>query len=92
MDRTGCPLASHPTCLCAQVAGIWERCVKASAALKYQPLARLPLQGVMLAAINGDVGDHALVKCNLLNLTRHLAQIDYYPVNFGHPHQRVCIQ
>jgi hypothetical protein len=32
------------------------------------------------------------VKCNLLNLTRHLAQIDDYSVNFGHPHERVCIQ
>jgi hypothetical protein len=69
------------------------RCVNAgSAALQYQPLARLPLQLVMLAAISGDVGDDPLVKCNLLNFTRHLAQIDYYPVNFGHPHQRVCIQ
>jgi hypothetical protein len=29
--------------------------------------------------IGRDVGDHAFVECNLLHLTRHIAQIDQEP-------------
>jgi hypothetical protein len=43
-------------------------------------------------AITRDVGDHAFLKCNLLNLARHATQIHQYAINLGHPHQRVVIQ
>ena len=43
-------------------------------------------------AITRDVGDHAFLKCNLLNLARHLTQIHQYAINLRHPHQRVVIQ
>ena len=45
-----------------------------------------------LFAISMDVGDHAFLKCNLLNLARHLTQIHQYAINLGHPYQRVLIQ
>ena len=55
-------------------------------------LARPPVQMGTSTAITRDVGDHAFLKCNLLNLARHLTQIHQYAINLSHPHQRVAIQ
>src|SRR3954453_342514 len=43
-------------------------------------------------SVSGNVGDHALLERDLLDLTRHLAQVDQYAVDLGHPHERVPIQ
>src|SRR4051812_42261632 len=43
-------------------------------------------------SVSGNVGDHALLECDLLDLTRHLAQVDQHAVDLGHPHERVPIQ
>jgi hypothetical protein len=37
-------------------------------------------------AICGNVGNHAFVECDLLDLARHLAQINHYTVYLGYPH------
>src|SRR3954451_21948182 len=43
-------------------------------------------------SISGNVGDHALLERDLLNLTRHLAPVDQHAVDLGHPHERVPVQ
>src|SRR3954470_12196262 len=43
-------------------------------------------------SVSRNVGDHALLECDLLDRTRHLAQVDQHAVDLGHPHERVLIQ
>src|SRR5215213_5550656 len=43
-------------------------------------------------SVSRNVGDHALLECDLLDLTRHLAQVDQHAVDLGHPHEGVLIQ
>src|SRR3954464_13395797 len=45
-----------------------------------------------LLLVGRDVGDHALLEGDLLDLTRHLAQVYQHPIDFNHPHERVLIQ
>ena len=42
--------------------------------------------------VGRDVGDHALLEGDLLDLTRHMAQVYQHPIDFSHPHERVLIQ
>src|SRR3954470_4954485 len=46
----------------------------------------------LLFLVSGNVGDHALLERDLLDLTRHIAQVDQHAVDLGHPHERVPIQ
>src|SRR3954451_1753165 len=43
-------------------------------------------------SVSGNVGDHALLERDLLNLTRHLAQVDQHAVDLGYPHEWVPVQ
>src|SRR3954452_6469222 len=45
-----------------------------------------------LLLVGRDVGDHALLEGDLLNLARHMAQVDQHPIDLNHPHERVLIQ
>src|SRR5712672_1534982 len=76
LDRTACSPLSHRTGLCArQDFGAPKRKLGT-----YISLARPPVQMGTSTAITRDVGDHAFLKCNLLNLARHLTQVHQYAI------------
>jgi hypothetical protein len=40
-------------------------------------------------SVSGNIGDHALLKGNLLDLARHVAEVNQQAVDLCHPDQRV---